>query len=94
MKTTLPLNWAVPDLADVYFAPNSSKKAMTGTVKFTVYGTKSSQKRAGEFVVKVVLEIADLEVDVLAQLGHVGDIAGGGRGGVLDLNVQDTFQAP
>lgn len=39
------------DLADVYFAPNSSKKAMTGTVKFTVYGTKSSQKRAGTITI-------------------------------------------
>lgn len=39
------------DLADVYFSPNSSSKAMTGKVNFTVYGTKSSQSREGTIVI-------------------------------------------
>lgn len=38
------------DLADVYFSPNSSSKAMTGKVNFTVYGTKS-QSREGTIVI-------------------------------------------
>lgn len=39
------------DLADVYFSPNSSSKAMTGKVNFTVYGKKNSQSREGTIVI-------------------------------------------
>lgn len=39
------------DLSDVYFSPNSSKKAMTGKVSFTAYGEKSSHKRAGTITI-------------------------------------------
>lgn len=55
------------DLADVYFVPSSSKKAMTAKISFTAYGSKtgssgSSYDRAGTITIYYLNEIGRAHV--------------------------------